>query len=87
MVLNKTSQYSHTPPLWRLLGRILNHLIPFFFILYFQLDTLLFCLRTMTVVFFPLHAAVPNGRTTKTSAEGENTIGCWYNLDLLMMGL
>jgi len=29
----------------------------------------------------------PNGRTTKTSAEGENTIGCWYNLDLLMMGL
>ena len=28
-----------------------------------------------------------NGRTTKTSAEGENTIGCTYNLDLLMMGL
>ena len=28
-----------------------------------------------------------NGRTTKTSAEGENTIGCMYNLDLLMMGL
>jgi len=27
-----------------------------------------------------------NGRTTKTSAEGENTIGCVYNLDL-MMGL
>jgi late competence protein required for DNA uptake (superfamily II DNA/RNA helicase) len=27
------------------------------------------------------------GRTTKTSAEGENTIGCMYNLDLLMMGL
>jgi len=24
---------------------------------------------------------------TKTSAEGENTIGCMYNLDLLMMGL
>jgi len=23
---------------------------------------------------------------TKTSAEGENTIGCMYNLDLLMMG-
>jgi len=23
----------------------------------------------------------------KTSAEGENTIGCMYNLDLLMMGL
>ena len=29
----------------------------------------------------------PNGRTTKTSAEGENTIACMYNLDLLMMGL
>jgi len=28
-----------------------------------------------------------NDRTTKTSAEGENTIGCMYNLDLLMMGL
>jgi hypothetical protein len=28
-----------------------------------------------------------NGRTTKKSAEGENTIGCMYNLDLLMMGL
>jgi hypothetical protein len=28
-----------------------------------------------------------NGRMTKTSAEGENTIGCMYNLDLLMMGL
>jgi len=27
------------------------------------------------------------GRTTKTSAEGENTIGCMYNLDLPMMGL
>jgi hypothetical protein len=24
---------------------------------------------------------------TKTSAEGENTIGCMYNIDLLMMGL
>jgi len=23
----------------------------------------------------------------QTSAEGENTIGCMYNLDLLMMGL
>jgi hypothetical protein len=28
-----------------------------------------------------------NGRTTKTSAEGENTMGCMYNLDLLTMGL
>ena len=28
-----------------------------------------------------------NGRTTKTSAEGQNTIGCMYDLDLLMMGL
>ena len=28
-----------------------------------------------------------NGPTTKTSAEGQNTIGCMYNLDLLMMGL
>ena len=28
-----------------------------------------------------------HGRTTKTSAEGENAIGCMYNLDLLMMGL
>ena len=25
-----------------------------------------------------------NSRTTKTPAEGENTIGCMYNLDLLM---
>jgi hypothetical protein len=31
--------------------------------------------------------AVENGRTIKTSAEGENTIGCMYNLDLLMMDL
>jgi hypothetical protein len=28
-----------------------------------------------------------NGRTTKISAEGENTIGCMYNLDFLVMGL
>jgi len=28
-----------------------------------------------------------SGPTTKTSAEGEDTIGCMYNLDLLMMGL
>ena len=28
-----------------------------------------------------------NGCTIKTSAKGENTIGCMYNLDLLMMGL
>jgi hypothetical protein len=28
-----------------------------------------------------------NGHTTKTSAEGESTTGCMYNLDLLMMGL
>jgi len=28
-----------------------------------------------------------NGCMTKTSAEGENTIGCMYNLDLLMKGL
>jgi len=28
-----------------------------------------------------------NGHTKKTSAEGKNTIGCMYNLDLLMMGL
>jgi hypothetical protein len=28
-----------------------------------------------------------HGRTTKISAEGENTIGYMYNLDLLMMGL
>jgi hypothetical protein len=28
-----------------------------------------------------------NGCTTKTSAEGENTIGCMHSLDLLMMGL
>jgi len=41
------------------------------YFLYFQLDVQSFL----------------NGRTTKTSAEGENTIGCMYNLDLLMMGL
>jgi len=28
-----------------------------------------------------------NSHTTKTSAEGESTTGCMYNLDLLMMGL
>jgi len=28
-----------------------------------------------------------NGHMAKTSAEGENTTGCMYNLDLLMMGL
>jgi len=36
---------------------------------------------------WPLRKFFLNGRTTKTSAEGENTIGCMYNLDLLMMGL
>ena len=35
----------------------------------------------------PLRKFFLNGRTTKTSAEGESTIGCMYNLDLLMMGL
>jgi len=35
----------------------------------------------------PLRKNFLNGRTTKTSAEGENTICCMYNLDLLMMGL
>ena len=35
----------------------------------------------------PLRKSFLNGRTTKTSAEGENTIGRMYNLDLLMMGL
>jgi len=35
----------------------------------------------------PLIKNFLNGRTTKASAEGENTIGCMYNLDLLMMGL
>jgi hypothetical protein len=28
-----------------------------------------------------------NGHMTKKPAEGESTIGCMYNLDLLMMGL
>jgi hypothetical protein len=28
-----------------------------------------------------------NGHMTKTPAEGENTTGCMYNLDLLKMGL
>jgi len=31
--------------------------------------------------------AVENGHTTRTSAEGDSTTGCMYNLDLLMMGL
>ena len=44
---------------------------------YFQLDKLFSRLRSFFL----------NGRTTKTSAEGENTIGCMYNLDLLMMVL
>jgi len=38
-------------------------------------------------VVWPLRKFFLNGHTTKTSAEGENTIGCMYNLDLLMMGL
>jgi len=38
-------------------------------------------------VVWPLRKFFLNGRTTKTSAEGENTTGCTYNLDLLMMGL
>ena len=93
------------------------------FILYFQLDTLLFSLRTISAILFPLHVSGLTGPfirrsklymqptvfspsadvfvlrplrknsfflyccTTKTSAEGENTIRCMYNLDLLMMGL
>jgi hypothetical protein len=28
-----------------------------------------------------------NVHTTKTPADGENTTGCMYNLNLLMMGL
>ena len=40
-----------------------------------------FVVRPLRKKFFP------NGRTTKTSTEVENTIGCMYNLDLLMMGL
>ena len=35
----------------------------------------------------PLRKFFLNGHTTKTSAEGENTIGCMCSLDLLMMGL
>ena len=35
----------------------------------------------------PLREDSLNGHTTKTSAEGENNIGCMYNLDILMMGL
>ena len=38
-------------------------------------------------VVWPLRKDFLNSYTTKTSAEGENTIGCMYNLDLLMMGL
>ena len=38
-------------------------------------------------VVWPLRKNFLNGHTTKTSAEGENTIGCMYNLDLLMTGL
>ena len=35
----------------------------------------------------PLRKSFLNGRMTKTSAEGVNTTGCMYNLDLLMVGL
>ena len=38
-------------------------------------------------VVWPLRKNFLNGHTTKTSAEGESTTGCMYNLDLLMMGL
>ena len=51
--------------------------------LYFQLDTLFFRLRTISAILIPLHVSGLTG----PSAEGENTIGCKYNLDLLMMGL
>ena len=74
--------------------RVHNASVSIFIFLYFQLDTLFFRLRTISAILFPLHVSgltglesFLNGRTTKTSAEGDNTIGCMYNLDLLMMGL
>ena len=38
-------------------------------------------------VVWPLRENFLNGHTTKTSAEGESTTGCMYNIDLVMMGL
>jgi len=51
--------------------------------LFFFISKLIHCFS----VYVQYLLSFLNGRTTKTSAEGENTIGCMYNLDLLMMGL
>jgi len=53
----------------------------FFLILYFQLDTLLFCLHTITVVFFPLHVS---GLTGPSSGVLNCTSSLWYSPPLRM---
>jgi len=51
------------------------------------MQPMVFSLSADVFVVRPLKKFLLNGRTTKTSAEGEYAIGCMYNLDLLMMGL
>ena len=45
------------------------------FILYFQLDTLLFCLRTISAILFPLHVS---GLTYPSSGGLNCTCSLWY---------
>ena len=50
-------------------------------ILYFQLDTLLFCLRTISAIFFPLHVS---GLTGPSSGCLYCTCSLWYSPPLQM---
>jgi len=51
------------------------------FILYFQLDTLLFCFRTITAIFLPLHVS---GLTGPSSGGLNCTCSLWYSFPLQM---
>ena len=51
------------------------------FILYFQLDILLFCLRTISASFFPLHVS---GLTGPSSGGLNCTCSLWYSPPLQM---
>ena len=62
---------------WNFVVKTLNYQ----FILYFQLDTLLFCLRTISAIFFPLHVSGLKG----PSSGGLNcTCSLWYSAPLQM---
>ena len=58
-----------------------NRFFIFFFILYFQLDTLLFCLCTITAIFFPLQVS---GLTGPSSGGLNCTCSLWYSPPLQM---